>query len=96
MPVRKKGKLPGKVLSVDYDLEYGSDTLEIQADCLPSVSRCLIVDDLIATGGSLNATMKLVEQGGAIVAGCAVLIELEKLGGRKKLGDAPLITLYTY
>lgn len=96
VPVRKKGKLPGKVLSMEYELEYGSDTLELQANCLPSGSRCLLVDDLIATGGSLNATMKMVEKGGAIVAGCAVIIELEKLGGRKKLGDTPLITLYTY
>lgn len=96
VPVRKKGKLPGEVLSMTYELEYGTDTLEIQANCLPPGSRCLLVDDLIATGGSLNATIKLVKKGGAIVAGCAVVIELEKLEGRKRLGDIPLITMYTY
>lgn len=95
-PVRKKGKLPGELHSVDYELEYGKDTLQVQKNSLPNNSRCLVVDDLIATGGSLHATEKLVEMSGSTVAAFVVIIELKALQGRKKLCDAPVITLFSY
>lgn len=95
-PIRKKGKLPGELYSVDYDLEYGSDTLQVQKKSLPPRSRCLVVDDLIATGGSLNASKKLVESSGSHVAAYLVIIELKALEGRAKLGDAPLVSLFSY
>lgn len=95
-PVRKKGKLPGDLFSVEYELEYGKDVLEIQKSALPEGSRCLIVDDLIATGGSLEATKKLVELSGSQVIANVVIIELVALKGREKLGDAPLVTLFSY
>lgn len=95
-PIRKKGKLPGELFSVKYDLEYGSDILEVQKNGLPKGSNCVIVDDLIATGGSLEASKKLVEMSGSSVSCCAVIIELSNLEGRKKLGETPTISLYQY
>lgn len=95
-PIRKKGKLPGELHSVDYELEYGKDTLQVQKHSLPENSRCLIVDDLIATGGSLHASESLVEMSGSKVTAFVVIIELGALQGRKKLGDAPVITLFSY
>ncbi len=85
-PVRKAGKLPHDTLAETYDLEYGTDTVEIHADALRKGERVLLVDDLIATGGTAAAALRLAEQTGAEVLGCAFLVELEALGGRKALG----------
>ncbi len=93
VPVRKKGKLPFKTLSAAYDLEYGQDTLAIHEDALKSGSRVLIVDDLLATGGTTRAVIDLVEKLGAKVIGIAFLIELTALKGRDKLKGYPVISL---
>jgi adenine phosphoribosyltransferase len=95
-PIRKQGKLPGELHSVKYELEYGHDVLEVQKSGLPSGSKCLIVDDLIATGGSLEASKRLVEMSGSEVVACLVVIELKALKGAAKLGNAPLISLFSY
>lgn len=95
-PIRKKGKLPGELYSIDYDLEYGKDTLQVQKDGLPTGSKCLIVDDLVATGGSLEAAQKLVKLSKSEVAAYVVVIELEALQGRKKLTDAPIVTIFQF
>src|SRR5690606_8914398 len=95
--VRKRGKLPRASLSVRYELEYGFDHLEVHADSIRANERYLIVDDLIATGGTAAATGSLVRQQQGIVAGFAFVIELEFLAGRKALGDdAPVVTLIGY
>lgn len=100
VPVRKPGKLPAAVHSVDYALEYGLDSLEIHQDALDPGHRVLVVDDLVATGGSAAATVRLVEQAGGSVAGISVLVELRDLGGRSLLAaaapNAPLSALLTY
>jgi adenine phosphoribosyltransferase len=83
--VRKPGKLPFKKLSMSYELEYGTDTLEMHADAIVKGQRVLVVDDLLATGGTMKACFKLVEQLGGTVAGAAVLIELSGLGAAKKM-----------
>lgn len=85
VPVRKKGKLPGKTISQDYTLEYGEATVEIHDDALKPGERVLVVDDLLATGGTAEAGIKLLEQLGADIVGCAFVIDLPDLGGRKKL-----------
>lgn len=85
VPVRKKGKLPHKTHSVTYDLEYGQDTLQIHQDAFAKGARVLIVDDLLATGGTVSAVAGLVEKMGGIVAGIAFVIELLPLKGREKL-----------
>ena len=90
VPVRKKGKLPGKTISQDYKLEYGEATAEIHEDALESGERVLIVDDLLATGGTAVAGIKLVEQLGAQVVSCAFVVDLPELGGRKVLTDMGL------
>ena len=90
VPVRKKGKLPGKTLSQDYKLEYGEATVEIHEDALEAGERVLIVDDLLATGGTAVAVIKLVEQLGAQVVSCAFVVDLPELGGRKVLTDMGL------
>lgn len=95
-PIRKKGKLPGELYSVDYALEYGTDTLQVQKNSLPQGSSCLIVDDLIATGGSLEAAKKLVQLSGSQVAACVSVIELVALRGRSKLAESPIVTLFSY
>ena len=82
VPVRKPGKLPGETLSQDYGLEYGRDRLEIHADALPAGARVIVVDDVLATGGTLKAALVLVERQGAQVVGTAVLVELRFLGAR--------------
>lgn len=87
IPVRKKGKLPGEVVSYKYDLEYGSDVLEIQKDTIRPGQKCLIVDDLIATGGSITAAVNLLKACQADVIGCLAVIELESLNGRKNIPD---------
>ena len=87
VPVRKPGKLPGEVIGLDYALEYASDRLEIQADSCTNGKRVLVVDDLLATGGTAAATGRLVEQAGGTVVGYAVVIELLGLNGRSKLPE---------
>ena len=95
VPVRKAGKLPREVHSASYSLEYGEATIEIHADALDPGDRVLIVDDVLATGGTVAATCSLVEQAGATVAGVSVLMELGFLGGRAKTGTLPLTALVT-
>jgi adenine phosphoribosyltransferase len=95
-PVRKPGKLPRATASADYALEYGVNTLQLHRDAVTPGQRVLIVDDVLATGGTAAATVALIEELGAKVAGVAVLIELTELGGRAKLGDVPLVSLMTY
>ncbi len=86
VPVRKPGKLPREVHGVDYDLEYGADRLELHADALMKGQKVLLVDDLLATGGTMRASCELVGKSGAQIAGITVLIELSFLHGRDKLG----------
>ncbi len=93
VPVRKPGKLPYKTLSASYDLEYGSNTLCMHCDALESGDRVLIVDDVLATGGTVQAMVQLVKQCGAEVVGCAMLMELDALKGREKIGNTPLCVL---
>ena len=85
IPVRKPGKLPADTISYDYELEYGHDTLEMHRGILAQGSNVLIVDDVLATGGTAQACIKLVESAGARVAGAAFLVELDALGGRELL-----------
>ncbi|SDB96679.1 adenine phosphoribosyltransferase [Pelagirhabdus alkalitolerans] len=95
-PVRKEGKLPREVIKVDYGLEYGKDVLTIHRDAIKPGQRVLITDDLLATGGTIEATIKLVEQLGGIVVGCAFLIELTYLNGKDKLEGYDVLTLMQY
>ncbi len=94
--VRKPGKLPHRKVAMTYDLEYGTDTLEMHADAIVRGQRVLIVDDLLATGGTMKACMDLVRQLGGEIAGAAVLIELNGLGGREKLGGADVHSVIEY
>ena len=96
VPVRKLGKLPGKTISVEYELEYGRDALAMHEDAITSGQRVLAVDDLLATGGTMGATLRLVEQLGGKVVGVAFMIELAFLKGREKLKNYPLHALITY
>ncbi|MBQ2476664.1 MAG: adenine phosphoribosyltransferase [Desulfovibrio sp.] len=93
VPIRKPGKLPSKTVSASYDLEYGSNTLCMHEDALTADDRALIVDDVLATGGTAQAMARLVEQQGAAVAGFALLLELDALKGREKLGGVPVHSL---
>jgi adenine phosphoribosyltransferase len=93
--LRKRGKLPGDVIGHDYALEYGADRLEIQADAVPAGQRVVVVDDLLATGGTMAASIALLRAVGADVRAAAVMVELTFLGGREKLG-VPLETLVSY
>ncbi|KOG87941.1 adenine phosphoribosyltransferase [Streptomyces varsoviensis] len=99
VPVRKAGKLPGATLAQSYDLEYGSAEIEIHADALRPGDRVLVIDDVLATGGTAEASLQLIRRTGAAVAGVAVLLELGFLPGRerleKALAGAPLETLIT-
>jgi len=88
VPVRKPGKLPRETIRREYQLEYGSDAVEIHADAVRSDQRVLIVDDVLATGGTMAATCELFSQAGSNVAGCAVLIELQFLGGAERIAHA--------
>lgn len=96
IPVRKPGKLPSAVYSVEYELEYGTDRLEMHQDALQPGSRVLIVDDLIATGGTAKATAEMVQQAGAELVGFCFVVELLALSGRDKLPDVPIITIVEY
>jgi adenine phosphoribosyltransferase len=93
VPVRKQGKLPSQTHAVSYDLEYSSDALEIHVDAISRGDRVLILDDLLATGGTMEATSKLILQCGGDIAGVAVVIELTELGGRKALNDYDVYSL---
>ena len=94
--VRKRGRLPRETITIRYELEYGFDHLEVHTDAIEIGARYLIVDDLIATGGTAAAVAKLIRQEEGIVASCAVIIELGFLNGREMLGDVPLVSLITY
>lgn len=97
VPVRKPGKLPAAVYSAEYELEYGKDTLEMHQDACPQGSRILIIDDLIATGGTAAATAALIEQAECTIAGFGFIIELSFLNGRTKLPQGtPIVTLIEY
>jgi adenine phosphoribosyltransferase len=96
VPVRKPGKLPAAVHSMEYALEYGSDRLEMHQDAIPAGSRVLIVDDVIATGGTAAATAKLVQQAGGELVGFGFLSELTFLNGRQALPEVPIIALVEY
>ena len=93
--IRKKGKLPGEVISHEYDLEYGSDTIEIQSDAIKPGQRVVILDDLLATGGTLVASGDLLNSVGADIIGCAVIIELDSLKGKENL-SFPLKSVVSY
>lgn len=95
-PVRKEGKLPREVMKVDYGLEYGKNVLTIHKDAIKPGQKVLITDDLLATGGTIEATIKLVEDLGGIVAGCAFLIELSYLNGMEKLAGYDVVSLMHY
>lgn len=96
VPVRKPRKLPREVVEYSYELEYGSNVLCMHKDSIKPGQRVLIIDDLLATGGTIEAVIKLVESLGGIVAGLAFLIELEELKGMEKLKDYPVLTLMKY
>ncbi len=87
VPIRKKGKLPGATLSESYKLEYGEAVMEIHADAIQPGERVLVVDDLLATGGTAAAGIKLIERLGGEIVGCAFIVDLPELGGRKVLED---------
>jgi len=93
--VRKKGKLPGETISYTYDLEYGSDTIEIQADAVQPGQRVVVLDDLLATGGTASAAVELFRKVGAEVVGVSAIVELTFLNGRSKL-DVPVDALVQY
>ena len=95
VPIRKKGKLPGVTFAQDYDLEYGTATIEVLTDAFSPGDRVLVIDDVLATGGTARATVDLVHRTGAQVAGLAVLLELSFLNGRAKLPDLPVSALLT-
>jgi adenine phosphoribosyltransferase len=93
---RKRGKLPRETVSVDYELEYGSEVLEVHADSIPAGVRMLVVDDLLATGGTARAMCRLVENTGGIVAGVAFLVELRYLRGRERLAPYLVTSILAY
>ena len=95
IPIRKEGKLPGPTHGLDYELEYGSDRVEVHQDAIPVGSRVLMVDDLLATGGTMGVSSRLIEQVGGIIVGYAYLIELVDLKGRKHL-EKPIFSLVTF
>jgi adenine phosphoribosyltransferase len=93
VPVRKKGKLPAETIEQSYNLEYGSGTLEIHKDALDTGERVVIADDLIATGGTVGATVKLVRKLGAVIHECAFLVELPDLKGRQQVEDCDIFAI---
>ncbi|MEX2303318.1 MAG: adenine phosphoribosyltransferase [Bryobacterales bacterium] len=96
VPVRKPGKLPAESVRINYDLEYGTDCLEIHKDAIEPGQRVLVVDDLLATGGTAAATCKLIEMLGGVVSGIACVIELEFLHGREKLSNYEVFSVLQY
>ena len=96
VPIRKPGKLPYSTVAYDYELEYGSDRLEMHVDAVPSGTRVLLVDDLLATGGTIRACGELIRKQGGVVAAYSFLIELGFLQGRLKLGDAQVNSVLSY
>jgi adenine phosphoribosyltransferase len=96
VPIRKKGKLPYETQSVSYDLEYGTDTLEVHSDAVGNQARILMVDDLLATGGTMAAACKLIEKIGGQVAGIVFLIELADLRGREKIAGYQVKSIISY
>ncbi|MEM8530918.1 MAG: adenine phosphoribosyltransferase [Chloroflexota bacterium] len=96
VPVRKPGKLPAATYQIEYELEYGSNQLEIHQDALQSGTRVLVVDDLLATGGTISAACQLVEMAGGSIEEVAFLVELEFLKGREKLDKYPIFSLIQY
>ena len=96
IPVRKPGKLPYEKISTDYALEYGTNSLEIHNDAVTKGQRVLLVDDLLATGGTAAATKKLLERLGAVIVGCVFLVELKALDGRKQLEGTPVTAFIQY
>lgn len=96
VPVRKLGKLPGDVISTEYDLEYGTNTLELHTDAVSPGERVLIVDDLLATGGTVSATIELVERLQGEVVAVAFLVELTELNGRDRLGSYEVVSLIQF
>jgi len=96
VPVRKPGKLPWAVVREEYQLEYGSDKLEIHRDAIHPGERILIIDDVLATGGTAAATARLVETLGGVIAGLGFVIELDDLGGRAHMGERPVKSLLHY
>jgi adenine phosphoribosyltransferase len=96
VPIRKKGKLPYETQSMTYDLEYGTDTLEVHSDAVTAGAKVLMVDDLLATGGTMGAACELMENVGAQIVGITFLIELCGLSGRAKLGGREINTIISY
>ena len=96
VPIRKSGKLPGNVLKADYTLEYGEDELEIQIDAFEGNPRVLLIDDLLATGGTVNASTELIEKAGGQLVGCGFIIELNELNGRENVPNVPVRSLIRY
>jgi adenine phosphoribosyltransferase len=96
VPIRKKGKLPFKTESITYDLEYGTDTLQVHCDAVNKNAKVLMVDDLLATGGTMAAACKLIEKIGGQIVAISFLIELGELAGRDKLGDYTVKTVISY
>ena len=94
--MRKPGKLPYQTVSISYELEYGTDTLEMHVDAVSPGDKVLVVDDLLATGGTVEACCKLVEQAGASIAGCGFVVELAGLGARSRLTGYDLFSLICY
>ena len=96
VPVRKKGKLPSKTVSATYDLEYGTDTLEMHEDAIKKGQRVLLVDDLLATGGTISAVTEMCEKLGADIVGLSFMIELDFLNGREKLKGRKISSIVRY
>ncbi|MHC4557742.1 MAG: adenine phosphoribosyltransferase [Planctomycetota bacterium] len=96
VPIRKKGKLPGQTESISYDLEYGTDTLEVHRDVIKSRAKVLMVDDLLATGGTMAAACRLIEKITGQVAGIVFLVELTGLQGREKIADYKITSIISY
>jgi len=96
VPIRKKGKLPREAYQATYALEYGTDTLEMHRDAIAPGTRVLMLDDLLATGGTMKACCDMVEQAGGVVVACAFLVELRFLGGRRKLAPHAVFSLVDY
>ncbi len=96
VPIRKKGKLPGQIESITYSLEYGTDTLQVRSDAIEHGSEVLMVDDLLATAGTMSSACRLIERVGGRIAGISFLIELAYLHGREKLPDYKVTSVVTY